>query len=98
MFFSSRSKLIANFRGIEQIFTRYGRLSSFFSWSLHVYKGSSVENGARGRWDDLFWVYLLHILGDLLCFGAGSGSYTSWAVQRMKCSEVYRYGCMRYFL
>ena len=65
MFFGSRSKLIAKFRGTEQIFTRYGRLSSFFSWSLHVYKGSSVENGARGRWDDLFWVYMLHILGDL---------------------------------
>lgn len=65
MFFGSRSKLIAKFRGTEQIFTRYGRLSSFFSWSLHVYKGSSVENGARGRWDDLFWVYMLHILGGL---------------------------------
>ena len=45
MFFSGRSKSIAISPDTELRLTHYRRLSSFFSWSLHVYKGSNVEIG-----------------------------------------------------
>ncbi len=45
MFFGSRGKLTGIVVGAGERLTYYRRLFSCFCWSLHVCKGSSVENG-----------------------------------------------------